>query len=93
MQRLADAGQRTGYMALVVAIGAFVWALVAHFPAAATTLLVAGMVVCTITLAPAIVLGYAVKAAEREDRASASELGLEGARRRRLRGEQDREQR
>jgi hypothetical protein len=32
------------------------------------TVVVAAMALCTITLAPAIVLGYAVKAAAREDR-------------------------
>ena len=68
MAKLAATGQRVGYSALLVAVVAFVWALVAHFPTAATTLVIVGMVVFTITLAPAIVLGYAVKAAEKEDR-------------------------
>lgn len=67
MARLAALGQRVGYGALLVAIGAFVWALVAHFPAAAITLVIVGIVLCTVTLAPAIVLGYSVKAAQRED--------------------------
>jgi hypothetical protein len=67
MARLASTGQRVGYAALLVAIAAFIWALAAHFPTAATTLVVAGLVVCTLTLAPAIVLGYAVKAAQKED--------------------------
>ncbi len=72
MARLAALGQRIGYGALLVAIGAFVWALAAHFPSAAVTLVVIGMVVFTLTLAPAMILGYSVKAAEREDRESAA---------------------
>jgi hypothetical protein len=70
MARLAAMGQRVGYAALLVGIIAFAWALLAHFPAGVTTLLAVSMAVCTVTLAPAIVLGYAVKAAEREDRES-----------------------
>ena len=68
MARLASTGQKTGYVALLVAAIGFFWALFAGFPTVATTMTIAGMVVATLTLAPAIVLGYAVKAAEREDR-------------------------
>jgi hypothetical protein len=68
MARLASAGQKIGYFALLVAIVGFFWALFASFPAPARAMLIGGMVIATITLAPAIVLGYAVKAAEREDR-------------------------
>ena len=67
MARLAAAGQRVGYGALLVAVAGFIWALAASFPAAAITLVIVGMAVCTATLAPAIVLGYAVRAAEKED--------------------------
>jgi hypothetical protein len=67
LARLAAAGQRTGYIALLVAVIAFFWALIADFPRPATVVVTAGMALCTITLAPAIVLGYAVKAAQRED--------------------------
>jgi hypothetical protein len=67
MARLASRGQRVGYLALLVAVVGFFWALFADFPSAATTLVIAGMVLATVTLAPAIVLGYAVKAAQRED--------------------------
>ena len=68
MARLASLGQRAGYVALLVAMVGFFWALIADFPGASTVMLVGGMAVATLTLAPAIVLGYAVKAAEREDR-------------------------
>ena len=68
MAALAALGQRVGYAAIVVAVIAFVVALVADFPRGATTTVAVAMAVATLTLAPAIVLGYAVKAAEREDR-------------------------
>ena len=67
MARLASVGQRVGYVALLIAIVGFFWALFASFPAPATTMVIIGMIAATVTLAPAIVLGYAVKAAERED--------------------------
>ena len=67
MARLAATGQRVGYMALLVAVVAFFWALFASFPKGATTVVVVSMAACTLTLAPAIVLGYAVKAAQKED--------------------------
>jgi alkanesulfonate monooxygenase SsuD/methylene tetrahydromethanopterin reductase-like flavin-dependent oxidoreductase (luciferase family) len=65
MARLAATGQRLGYGAILVAVVAFVWALAASFPGPATALVAIGMGVATVTLAPAIVLGYAVKAAKR----------------------------
>ncbi|HZN16493.1 MAG TPA: hypothetical protein VFB78_19670 [Acidimicrobiales bacterium] len=68
MARLAELGQRIGYLALLVGIVAFFWALFASFPPGATAIVGVSMAVCTVTLAPAIVLGYAVKAADREDR-------------------------
>jgi hypothetical protein len=68
MAKLAEVGQRVGYAAILVAVVAFAWALIADFPAGATTTVVVAMALATVTLAPAIVLGYAVKAAEKEDR-------------------------
>jgi len=67
MARLAALGQRVGYLALLIGTVAFFWALFAHFPPGATSVVAGSMAVATITLAPAIVLGYAVKAAQRED--------------------------
>jgi hypothetical protein len=67
MARLAALGQRAGYAAIVVGVVAFAWALLADFPTGTTTVLAVSMAVATLTLAPAIVLGYAVKAAQRED--------------------------
>lgn len=70
LARVAALGQRTGYLLLLVAIAAFVWGVVAGFPGAATTIVIASLALTTVTLAPSIVLGYAVRAAEREDRES-----------------------
>ena len=68
MARLASAGQRAGYALIVLAIAVFVVGLVADFPPWTVVVVVASLVGSTVTLAPAIVLGYAVKAAERDDR-------------------------
>lgn len=65
--RLVEIGQRVGYAAFALAIVAFLVGFVAGF-GAVTAPIVALMVVGSIVLAPAIVFGYAVKAAEREDR-------------------------
>ncbi len=66
--RLANLGQRVGYALLLVAIVAFVAGFVAGFPQAAVTISIVGLVGACVVLPPAIVFGYAVKAAEREDR-------------------------
>ncbi len=59
---------RVGYLCFAIAIVAFVLAFAFGFSGAMSAIIIAALVVGTILLAPAIVLGYAVKAAEREDR-------------------------
>lgn len=66
--RLAEVGQRVGYLFLLVAVVAFVVGAVRGFDEVVTTVVTVALAVMTMLLAPAIVLGYAVKAAEREDR-------------------------
>lgn len=66
--RLVELGQRVGYGAFGAAIVAFVVGLVSDFGAVSGPI-VALIVFGSLVLAPAIVFGYAVKAAEREDRA------------------------
>ena len=68
-RRLASIGQAVGYGLIVIAVVAFGFGLVAGFNTAVTTVVTACLVATTFVLAPAIVIGYAVKAAEREDRA------------------------
>jgi hypothetical protein len=58
---------RVGYLAFGLAIALFVMAFVFGFTGPLVTAVTVCLVVGSILLAPAIVLGYAVKAAERED--------------------------
>lgn len=66
--RLVEVGQRVGYGCFGVAVVAFVIGFAVGFTDAVVTLVVACLLVGSVILAPAIVFGYAVKAAEREDR-------------------------
>jgi hypothetical protein len=59
---------RVGYLCFGVAIAVFVFGFAIGFTPATVSVVVVAMVVGSVLLAPAIVLGYAVKAAEREDR-------------------------
>ena len=61
--RLAN---RLGYLCFTVAIVTFVIGFVVSFNSMVSTVVIVSMVVGSVLLAPAIVLGYAVKAAERE---------------------------
>lgn len=65
---LVRAGQRLGYGLFGLAIALFVVGLVVGYGGVVTGGIVGALVVGSIVLAPAIVFGYAVKAAEREDR-------------------------
>ena len=67
MGRLAALGQRVGYGLLLLGIAAFVAGLFVGFGGWAGTVVIASLAATTLTLAPAIVLGYAVRAAQRED--------------------------
>ncbi len=66
--RLVAVGKRVGYGLYAIAIIGFGIGLVAGFGGMVGTTIIACLVVGSIVLAPAIVFGYAVKAAEREDR-------------------------
>ena len=59
---------RVGYLLFGLAIALFVFAFAVSFNGAMVTMITVCLVAGSILLAPAIVLGYAVKAAEREDR-------------------------
>ena len=65
---LVRTGQRLGYGLFGMAIALFAVGLVVGFGGVVTPGIVAAIVIGSIVLAPAIVFGYAVKAAEREDR-------------------------
>ena len=59
---------RAGYLLLTVAVVLFFVALAVGFSGTMATLVVVALVAACVLLAPSIILGYAVKAAEREDR-------------------------
>ena len=60
--------QRVGYAALGVAVVAFVVGLSTNFPGWSVTLSIAALVAGIVILPVPIVMGYGVRAAEREDR-------------------------
>lgn len=66
--RLANAGQRAGYLLLLMAMVAFVVGMFVGLNDTTTTVVVVCLGVAAVTLGPSIILGYAAKAAEREER-------------------------
>jgi ABC-type transport system involved in cytochrome bd biosynthesis fused ATPase/permease subunit len=66
--KLVEVGQRVGYGLFAVAIVGFVVGFAVGFSGVWVALVVTSIIVGSLVLAPAIVFGYAVKAAEREDR-------------------------
>jgi len=70
--KLVSMGQRVGYGLFTFAIALFVYARITRPTNLLTGLIVWSMAVGSVVLAPAIVFGYAVKAAEREDREAAA---------------------
>ena len=61
-------GKRIGYSALALAVAVFSVALYWDLPKALIGIIVACIAVACVTLAPSIVFGYGVMAADREDR-------------------------
>lgn len=59
---------RIGYLVLALAVAVFVIGFAVGFTGAVVAIVIACLVVASVLLAPSIILGYAVKAAEREDR-------------------------
>ena len=68
LAKVAKRGQRAGYLLFGLAMAVFVAGLVAGFSSGLTTAIVACLIMGSLILAPTIILGYAVKAADREDR-------------------------
>jgi len=66
--RLVTLGQRLGWAMFGVACVAFVIGFVAGFKDWVVTVVVAAIIAGSLILAPAIVFGYGVKAADRADR-------------------------
>jgi len=67
VERWTLLANRVGYLVLALAVVLFVIAFAVGFSATMATLVIVCLVVSFALLAPSIVLGYAVKAADRED--------------------------
>jgi hypothetical protein len=65
-------GKRVGYLALLVAIVAFVISVLTGFPDWAVGLSMGGLVVAIVVLPLPIVFGYGIRAAERDERGGGS---------------------
>ena len=65
-------GKRVGYTALLVAVVVFFVGLVAGFPAWTVDVIIVALVVSIVVLPAPIVLGYGIRAAEREERGGGS---------------------
>ncbi len=65
--KLVSAGQRVGYGLFGLALVLFVVGLAAGFGNGVATIITGCLVVGSLILAPAIVFGYGIKAAERAD--------------------------
>lgn len=59
---------RIGYLFFALAIATFVIGFAISFNGAVSAIVIGSLVIGSILLAPAIVLGYGLKAAERDDR-------------------------
>ncbi len=59
---------RLGYLLWGVALVTFFVGFVGSFNDTVSTIVMTGLIAGSVLLAPAIILGYAIKAAEREDR-------------------------
>jgi hypothetical protein len=66
--RLAELGQRIGYGLYGLSLVLFFVAVATDLPAAIVQTIVVALVLGSAVLAPAIVVAYGVKAADREDR-------------------------
>ncbi len=70
--RMVALGKRVGYLALLVAIVAFVISVLTGFPDWAVGLSIGGLVVAIVVLPLPIVFGYGIRAAERDERGGGS---------------------
>jgi hypothetical protein len=70
--RMVALGKRVGYLALLVAIVAFVISVLTGFPDWVVGVSIGGLVVAIVVLPLPIVFGYGIRAAEREERGGGS---------------------
>ena len=67
------AGEPVGYLFVALAMALFFMAFVLGFNSTMATLVIIAFIIGCVLLAPSIIVGYAVKAAEREDRETVSD--------------------
>ena len=72
MDRLARLGSRVGYSLLLAAMVAFVVGAARGFTPGVVTLVIVALAAGSVVLLPAIIVGYGVRAADREDRGEPS---------------------
>jgi DMSO/TMAO reductase YedYZ heme-binding membrane subunit len=72
LARWAELGQRLGYLLFGIAIVLFVVATITELPRAIVAAIIASMALGSVVLAPSIIVGYGVRAADREDRERAT---------------------
>jgi hypothetical protein len=70
--RLVAVAKRVGYLGLLAAIVAFGIGAITGFPGWTVTVVVVGLVVAIVVLPVPIVMGYGIRAAEREERGGGS---------------------
>jgi hypothetical protein len=68
VERWTRLANRVGYLCFGIAIVTFVIGFIVSFNGTVSAIVIGSMIVGSALLAPAIVLGYAVKAADRDDR-------------------------
>lgn len=72
IRALVEVAQRVGYGLFGLAVVGFFAGFVIGFEPWIVTVVIAALVIGSVVLAPAIVFGYGVKAADREDRGGGS---------------------
>lgn len=70
--KLVAAGKRIGYSLFLLAVIVFFYGVATKFTETIVTIVTASLVIGSLILAPAIVFGYGIKAAEREERGLSS---------------------
>lgn len=70
LARLSTVGRRAGYGCLGLAVVLFALGAAGRFTTALTAAITACLAAGSVVLVPAIIVGYGVRAAEREDRGS-----------------------
>ena len=67
VQRIANLAKRVGYVLFLLSMVLFFVALDTNLPSGLTAAAAAALIAGCVVLAPAILLGYAVRGAERDD--------------------------